>query len=284
MVTPVTLVHLTDLHFGGPVDLDQVDALEELVPSLEPDAVVVSGDFTQRARHGEFQAARGFVRSLERTAPVLAIPGNHDVEWWWSPFGIRGRAPIYRKYRSYFGDDLTPVVTIPGAVLAGALSSHGVAAGSLTPRVRDLAVIGHLPRGETDRLARVFAGAAEGALRVAVVHHNVLRGELSGRDGLANWRRAQRRLVEAGTDLVLSGHDHQERVGQLAERTVVCTAGTPSRRSRGGRPTVFNLIRADDGAIRVQQYRWDPAGRRFDRSDTHLFARPQPHAVATSAS
>lgn len=282
MVTPVTLVHLSDLHFGGPADLDQLEALEAFVPALEPGAVAISGDFTQRARHGEFQAARGFVRALGRTAPVLAVPGNHDVEWWQSPFGVRGRQAVFRKYRRYFGEELTPVVRVPGAVLAGALSSHGVAAGSLTPRIRDLAVIGHLPKGETDRVSRVFAGAGAEDLRVVVVHHNVLRGELSARDGLANRARAQERLVAAGADLVLCGHDHQERVGQLAERTVVCTAGTHSHRSRGGRPSVFNLIRAGDEAIRVEQYRWDRAAGRFEPSDTYAFARRYPYAVAAS--
>ncbi len=282
MVTPVALVHLSDLHFGGPADLDQLEALEELVPTLGAGAVAVSGDFTQRARHGEFQAARAFVRGLSRSVPVLVIPGNHDVEWWWSPFLLRGRGPLYRKYRRYFGENLTPVMNVPGAVLAGALSSHGVAAGSLTPNLRDLAVIGHLPRAETDRLAGVFAAAPEGVLRVVVVHHNVLRGELSGRDGLANWRRAQQRLVRSGADLVLCGHDHQERVGQLEGRTVVCTAGTHSRRSRAGREAVFHLIRAEDETIRVEQYRWDRAVRRFDRSDTHVFARQAAYAVAAS--
>src|SRR5207237_7854098 len=42
--------------------------------------------------------------------------------------------PAYAKYTRYFGDDLTPTLTIPGAVIAGALTSHGVAWGSLTLR------------------------------------------------------------------------------------------------------------------------------------------------------
>jgi 3',5'-cyclic AMP phosphodiesterase CpdA len=78
----VVIVHLSDLHFGRPADLDLVEALEEFLPGLAPDAIGISGDLTQRARHGEFQRARALVRSLLSVAPVLVIPGNHDVEWW----------------------------------------------------------------------------------------------------------------------------------------------------------------------------------------------------------
>ncbi|HPK02011.1 MAG TPA: metallophosphoesterase, partial [Candidatus Sumerlaeota bacterium] len=39
--------------------------------------VVLSGDITQRARRAQFRAARTFVDRL--AAPVLAIPGNHDL-------------------------------------------------------------------------------------------------------------------------------------------------------------------------------------------------------------
>ena len=46
-----TLVHLSDLHFGRPVDLAQIAAVERMVPSLAPDAVVLSGDTSQRTPH-----------------------------------------------------------------------------------------------------------------------------------------------------------------------------------------------------------------------------------------
>ena len=97
------IVHLSDTHFGGVADLRQVQAIEELVPDLDPRAIVISGDLTQRGRHGEFQAARAFVRELERSAPVLVIPGNHDVQWWWRPFIPFSPQAKYRKYSQYFG-------------------------------------------------------------------------------------------------------------------------------------------------------------------------------------
>ena len=54
----VQILQLADLHFGALVDIRQVEALEAMIPDLHPDVVVLAGDMTQRARHGEFQRAR----------------------------------------------------------------------------------------------------------------------------------------------------------------------------------------------------------------------------------
>ncbi|HEX7337870.1 MAG TPA: metallophosphoesterase [Gemmatimonadales bacterium] len=278
----VTIVHLSDLHFGGFADLKQIEALDTFLPSLNPTAVAVSGDLTQRARHGEFQAAHLFLKRVRAVAPTLVVPGNHDIQWWRSPLGLRGQRRKYAKYTQYFGDDLRPVLEVPGAIIAGALSSYGVAFGSLTLRLRDLAVKGHLPKSETDRAKRVFDAAAPGVAKVMVFHHNVLAGGLSRRMGLARWRSAHKRLLATGADVILSGHDHQEGAGQIQGSLAVSTAGTHSSRVRGGRPSVFNLVKIDDSAIHIQHFRWVSNDRQFIPSDTSSFARRGPPQVAVS--
>lgn len=269
----VRILHISDVHYGRDAQLAQLEAIEQFAPTVEPHAIALSGDLTQRARHGEFQAAHAFLRRLGTVAPTLAIPGNHDVEWWRSPLHILGRKRIYRKYRKWFGDDLTPSLHIPGAVIAGALSSHGVALGSLTWNLNDLAVKGHLPRSETERLTRVFSAARPGEAKVIVMHHNVLPGRISDRKGLANWRDAHRRIDATGADLVLCGHDHQEHVGMVAERAAVSTASTQTSRTRGGHPSVFNLVRIEATWIEIEHFRWEPETKEFTPSDRHRFAR-----------
>jgi len=275
----VQLLHVADLHFGGLADIRQIEALERMIPDLRPDAVVVAGDLSQRARHGEFQRARAFVNAAATTAPTLVIPGNHDVQWWWRPLVPFAKEPMYRKYRGYFGDDLAPTLTIPGgAVIASALTSHGVAWGSVTTSVRDLAVKGHLPKREMLRVQRLFAETEPALARVLVAHHNVLRGEISQRMGLAHWRRAQQRLVEAGADVVLCGHDHQEGADVLGGKVVVSTAGTLSTRSRGGRPSCFNFVTIEPTAVHITFFRWEAERGRFRASDTFAFGRGHGHA------
>src|SRR3990172_1335054 len=121
MTAPITIVHLSDLHFGGYADLKQIEALESFLPTLGATAVAVSGDLTQRARHGEFQAAHLFIQRMRAQTPTLVVPGNHDIEWWKSPLGLLGERRKYRKYGRYFGD-LTPVLELPRALIPGALT------------------------------------------------------------------------------------------------------------------------------------------------------------------
>lgn len=282
-MTTVRILHLSDVHFGVDAQLDQLEQIELFAPKLEPDAVVLSGDLTQRARHGEFQAAHALMRRMSQIAPTLTVPGNHDVQWWASPFGIRGTGPLFRKYRQWFGDELTPTLEVEGAVIAGALSAHGVSSGSLTWNLRDIAVKGHLPVSETDRLKAVFDRARPGAARVVVMHHNVLPGAISRRMGLADPEDAQRRLAATGADLVLCGHDHQEGAEQLDGRLTISTSSTQSSRTRGKRASVFNMVEIDADSIQVQHFSWDRPTCRFNPADTASFPRHLPEPVVSVA-
>jgi 3',5'-cyclic AMP phosphodiesterase CpdA len=277
-MTSFRLVHLSDLHFGAYVDLEQIAVLERLIPELAPAAIVVSGDVTQRARHGEFQRALAFFELCRRTAPTLLVPGNHDVRWWASPFGVRGEGPKYRHFRRYFGDLLGPVLTLPQVVIVGTLSAHGLSAGSVTWNPRDLTVKGHLPDAEVERARGVFAKADPAAWRVLVLHHNVLRGQISNRWGLARPHRTQERLIESGADVVLCGHDHQESVGQLNGRTVVVAASTPTFMTRGKRPSVFNLLEIDRQMVLVKPQRW--IEKRFQPGEVAQFPRVQTRSAS----
>lgn len=271
----VTIFQCSDIHFGRDANLVQVAALEGLAAELAPTAIAVAGDLTQRARHGELQRGLALVESFRRIAPTLVIPGNHDVEWWTSPFDLAGVTRKYVKYRRYFGENLSPTLVLDGVVLAGALSSHGVVAGSMTPNLNDMAVKGHLPARETDRAAAVFRDAPDDALRVLVMHQNVLRGNISERMGLARWRSAWDNIMAAGTDLVCCGHDHQEAAGTLPNGCVVSTSSTHTSRTRGQRPSACNLVIADAESITVRHYPWDAGDRLFRAGPETTFPRPR---------
>jgi hypothetical protein len=146
----------------------------------------------------------------------------------------------------------------------------------------DVAVKGHLPASETTRVTQVFAAAPAGAVRILTFHHNVLRGGISRRMGLANWRAAYRRLLRTGADVILCGHDHHEGAGQIEGSLAVSTSGTHSRRTRGGRPSVFNLVTIDGQAVHIRHYRWEQSARRFLTSDANSFARAGTPKVTVS--
>ncbi len=274
-MTRVSILQCSDLHFGQDVDLDQIAALEALAADLAPSAVAIAGDITQRARHGEFQRALVFVQALRRLAPTLIVPGNHDVQWWATPFDVIGAGPKYEKFRRYFGDDLTPTLVIDGAILCGVLTSYGVVAGSMTPNLNDMAVKGHLPARETERAALRFAEESPDMLRVMVMHQNLLRGRISERMGLARWREAWRNVMATGVDLVLCGHDHEERTGVLPNGAVVATSSTHTSRTRGHRPSACNLVLADARTITVRHYVWDTSAGDFQPGTAVQYPRPR---------
>ena len=110
------LIHLSDLHFGAH-DPRLVEAVEERVDEEKPDLVVISGDFTQRARTEQFQEACEFLERLRDAGhDVLGVPGNHDVPLY--DVLRRFLSPLTR-YKRYIDETLCPFHELPGVAVLG---------------------------------------------------------------------------------------------------------------------------------------------------------------------
>src|SRR5258705_13828056 len=107
-VTIVSVFHCSDLHFGHPAVPAQYEAMEALIEERHYDVVAISGDLTQRARSGEFQRARAFIKHAEEFSKVICIPGNHDVQWWRAPFGLGDESKMFENYRRYVNPEIEP--------------------------------------------------------------------------------------------------------------------------------------------------------------------------------
>jgi 3',5'-cyclic AMP phosphodiesterase CpdA len=273
------ILHVSDLHFGWPAIPEQAEAVETLVQEETFDVVVVSGDLAQRARAGEFQRAAVLLRDIRRSPahpPLITVPGNHDVAWWFAPLGVGQRERVYEKYRRYITPDLEPVLRVPGATFVGLNTAAGVDWHTLTWNPRDLSVKGGLRSRQLAHAASVFTASPPGDARIIVMHHNPMRGELSGRHGLLRSTRVLAAFTAMGVDLVLCGHDHQEAI-HFVEHTrkgmVISTAGTISSRSRGGRPSALNVVTLTAERIEVATRIWTPDTQRFDPGPVQCFAR-----------
>ena len=272
----LTVFHCSDLHFGHPAVPEQYEAMEALIAEYKYDIVAISGDLSQRARSGEFQRARAFIRSAEKTSKVICIPGNHDVVWWKAPFELGDESKMLENYRKFIAEDIEPVLRVPGATFAGLNTSHGVIRQTLTWRLRDLSIIGTIRREQLDRLRGVFASAPEGDAKVIVMHHNPVKGELSQRHGLKDTARALGAFADMRVDLVLCGHDHQDAIHYIEHTrkgTVISTAGTVSSRMRGGRPSSVNSIRIMPTQIEVSTLLWSANDRAFIPGPAKCFQR-----------
>ena len=275
-MTTVSVFHCSDLHFGHPAVPEQYEAMEALIGERRFDVVAISGDLTQRARSGEFQRARAFIRHAERTSKVICIPGNHDVQWWKSPLGLGDDGAILATYRKYVNPEIEPVLRVPGASFAGLNTSHGVTRQTLTWRLRDISIIGIVRRAQIDRLRKVFAEAPAGDARVIVMHHNPMKGELSQRHGLKDTSRALGAFADLQADLVLCGHDHQDAIHYVEHTrkgTVISTAGTVSNRMRGGRPSSVNSIQITKEQIEVSTLVWSDSTSTFVPGQSKCFTR-----------
>jgi 3',5'-cyclic AMP phosphodiesterase CpdA len=275
-VTTTTIFHCSDLHFGHPAVPEQYEAMEAIIAERRYDVVAISGDLSQRARSGEFQRARAFIKHAERYSRVICIPGNHDVQWWKAPFGMGDDGAILATYRRFISEDIEPVLHVRGATLAGLNTSHGVTTQTLTWNLRDISIIGIVRRAQVERLRRVFAAAPSGDARVVVMHHNPMKGELSQRHGLKNTKRALGAFADLAVDLVLCGHDHQDAIHYIEHTrkgTVISTAGTVSNRMRGGRPSSVNSISITLQEIEVSTLVWSAAEGGFVPGPVKCFAR-----------
>ena len=279
-----TLIHVSDLHFGRPAVAERLEALKDFIFEVGPDAVAVSGDLTQRCTNREFRAARAYLDSLGKEAPYVVIPGNHDVRWLGAVARNLGFAGLlrqqahifkYSRYRRHISEDLSPSLEVPGAVIAGLNTAHGISRGSLTRRFRDLGVIGHVKHADIERVRDAFEAADPGSARIVMIHHNPIRGELSGRHGLANTEQALHAFSDLGAELVLCGHDHLDAVHMIekgAHGLVISTAGTISNRIKPGRASSFNLVTIDENSLHVVAHSWK-RGEGFVPSEDRAFTR-----------
>jgi 3',5'-cyclic AMP phosphodiesterase CpdA len=275
-VSTLSIFHCSDLHFGAPAVPEQYEAMEALIAERRYDVVAISGDLTQRARSGEFQRARAFIKHAERYSKVICVPGNHDVQWWKAPLGIGDDRELLANYRRYISEELEPVLHVPGATIAGLNTSHGVTRQTLTWNLRDISIIGIVRRAQVERLRRIFSEAGPADARVVVMHHNPIKGELSQRHGLKNTKRILGAFAEMAVDLVLCGHDHQEAIHYIEHTkkgTVISTAGTVSNRMRGGRPSSVNSILISPEKIEVSTLVWSSADNAFVPGPVKCFAR-----------
>ena len=232
------VLHISDTHFGTEQPR-VVEALVALAAQQRPDVVVLSGDITQRARPAQFRAAKAFVDRLG--APVVAVPGNHDIALFdlWARF-----TRPYARYARAFGAELEPVHAAPDLLVVGVNTTRAW-------RHKH----GEVSAAQIDRVASLLTAAGAQQLRVVVVHQpaavtraedhvNLLRGHQA----------ALRAWSAAGADLVLGGHIHLPyTLAQhgLARRLWVVQAGTAvSSRIRLEAPNSVNILRwgASSGA------------------------------------
>ncbi|HEY8605468.1 metallophosphoesterase family protein [Tsuneonella suprasediminis] len=234
------LFHLSDVHFG----LEHNRALDWVaaeVANRKPDAVVITGDLTMRARHREFAAARDWILSLE--APVTVEVGNHDLPYF---------NPLERfldPYRRFHGME---------QVVEKEIDLPGMAVVSLRTTARAQPRLNWSKGWVGDAaLARCLAAIdalPEGTQVLVAAHHPLVEVGTRGTALTRGGTRALAELAKRNVVAVLTGHVHDP--FDLMADTVngpvrMVGAGTLSQRIRST-PQSFNELTFVDGKLCVE--------------------------------
>jgi 3',5'-cyclic AMP phosphodiesterase CpdA len=245
------VLHISDPHFGTEQPL-VMQSLLRLAHEHQPEITLLTGDITQRARRTQFAAARAFVQQFP--APVIAVPGNHDIPL----FKLLARTfNPYGNYKQAFGSNLEPEYESNGLLVIGLNTSR-------PSRHKDGAVSG----AQIDRVSRRLRESRPEQLRMIMQHHPVRAREESDMSNLLIGREmAVPTWVDAGLDLLIGGHIHLPYVwplhghhGKSGRKGWTAQAGTAlSTRVRGDTPNSVNLVMHEYslGLHECRVERWD---------------------------
>jgi 3',5'-cyclic AMP phosphodiesterase CpdA len=245
------IAHLSDLHFGredSAIAAGLLAALQETAP----DAIVVSGDFTQRAKKSQFRHARAFLDAMP-PVPRLVVPGNHDL----STTNLFERiAHPLRRYQRFITEDMEPFLHIGHAAIAG-IDSVRV----LNPKD------GRINRQQVARACERLTAAGPACLRIVVTHHPIdLPLDDTENDRVSRATKAMAEFAACGVDLFLSGHLHTGQTIQTAARypiaghsALVVHAGTAISTRTRNEPNSWNLLEATPTEVAITRMSWNEA-------------------------
>ena len=219
------LFHISDVHFGVE-DRACLDQVASAVHAEKPDALVCTGDLTQRATHKQYGEAADWFRSLG--VPIWLDVGNHDMP--------------YKNLIERFTDPYRRYNRLREAVAVDSFATEDVVLVSLKSTVRiqprfpwsDGFVTKKALRNTTRELE-----ALKGDERHIVVttHHPLLGPEGEGKNPTIGGDEAFAALGNAGAQAVISGHIHKP-LDEFREaggaRMRMLGAGTISSRLRHG--------------------------------------------------
>jgi 3',5'-cyclic AMP phosphodiesterase CpdA len=259
------LIHLSDLHFGAH-DPDLVEAVEQRVREHRPDLVVISGDFTQRARTEQFQEACEFLERLRESGhDVLAVPGNHDVPLY--DVFRRFLSPLTR-YMRYVEDTLCPLHELPGVTLLGINTARSLTFSD-----------GRISHEQMDFIRETFERTDPNSTRILVTHHPLFALPVGG--GVARpvgrSELALDAIGDAGVDMLLAGHHHEASIDSArdlvtrAGPALVVQAGTATSTRLREETQSFNRIDIDGPSVTVTVETWTDSG--FAPQDAQQYER-----------
>ncbi len=245
------ILHISDLHFGK-INSNVLNSLLTLINTQKVNCVVVTGDLTQRARSHQFLAALEFLKKVE--APVLSVPGNHDVplynliQRFFSPF---------RKYNKYIKPFSTSIYKDDDMIIAGITTNNIYS-------IKE----GKISKKGIQVLEEIFTKDAPQPIRIIACHHPVFKNTNN-----LNIKKLQDRALTLNPHMILSGHDHQSSVEFIdlenKKFPLLVNAGTATSSRTRKEANSVNLIEINFPEFIIKNYIFEES--KFELKNTEKF-------------
>ncbi|WP_373999103.1 metallophosphoesterase [Bdellovibrio bacteriovorus] len=256
------ILHISDLHFGR-IHPPAIEALESFLAAQQQklDLIVMTGDWTQRARKGQYQAAAEFIK--RSPFPVLTIPGNHDIPLY--NFVARLLQPL-RNYNRFIRSVTTDIFEDPEMVIVGFRT-----ASVFRP------VEGRILKKDIERAESTFSKAPDSALRVIACHHPLFQPKDLARiqpEYLA------KRVLALKPHLVLSGHSHLNWVATVKDeeghQILHVSAGSATSDRLRGEVNSFHIITTENAGVNIETYFLSEEGFVIPKGEVHKSVKWEP--------
>ena len=265
---------------------------------LRPDLLVVTGDLAAAGLRSEFGQVTRFLAALSEAAEIprrhiAIVPGNHDVNRracaaYFAEQDSEEEAPVppyFPKWRGYVAAFNEFYADVPGVTFTPdepwtlfAMPELNIVVAGLNSTMAESHLDADHYGWVGEQQLRSFASQLEryraaGWLRLAAVHHNVMRGAALDEEHLRDAADLDRMLGEPGlVNLLLHGHTHDARTHFLSSGLPLLSTGSAAV-DADARPTDVAhqyqviTVRRDGFTRHARQY---GAGQRRWIGDTRI--------------
>ena len=221
------IIQLSDIHVGAQFREQIFEKVIHEVNSLNPDAVVITGDLTNEGLKEQYEKCKTLISKIN-AEKIIAISGNHDY-----------RNTVYLHFKKYFPfqtinelDDNVVLVTL----------------GTARPD-RDEGEVGYRQTLWLERTMKKY----QNKTTILAMHHHLIGIPDTGSDRLTiiDAGDVLRATLDSNVNLVLCGHKHRPWLWDFNNLLIANAGSVSSERVRGFFENSYNIIKIEDGNISV---------------------------------